>query len=326
MFVTTQTEQYDDLLGELADALAAVGVAVDVRDGALGVDGTRFVVAMVDRAHPTPAALAQIIADAPARRPAVVVADRISDAGREILRRAGWGWLDRRGHVRLWTNGVRIETPVPGMHEPAGGPHGNPWTTVGFEVALAALLEPTRVVAARHVAAVIGRSVGAAHELIGRLANVGLIGNASRLPLLPDLFWETAAHWPDDDWLGLPVGIDEIADRLGADRLVRVDERAATFGGARIAAAGDLPARAYVRSDRALRRVRSLADRNVRVQTWLRVAPVSFLPENPDVPPDPAHPWQVAHPLVCALRLAADPARGREIVENWGIVPTGVDA
>jgi hypothetical protein len=24
---------------------------------------------------------------------------------------------------------------------------------------------------------------------------------------------------------------------------------------------------------------------------------------------------------VCALRLAADPARGREIVEAWGIVP-----
>jgi len=29
----------------------------------------------------------------------------------------------------------------------------------------------------------------------------------------------------------------------------------------------------------------------------------------------------VAHPMVCALRLAADPSRGREIVESWGIVP-----
>jgi hypothetical protein len=29
----------------------------------------------------------------------------------------------------------------------------------------------------------------------------------------------------------------------------------------------------------------------------------------------------VAHPVLCAVRLAADPARGREIVEDWGIVP-----
>jgi hypothetical protein len=25
--------------------------------------------------------------------------------------------------------------------------------------------------------------------------------------------------------------------------------------------------------------------------------------------------------MVCALRLAADPARGREVVDDWGIVP-----
>jgi hypothetical protein len=25
--------------------------------------------------------------------------------------------------------------------------------------------------------------------------------------------------------------------------------------------------------------------------------------------------------MVCALRLARDPARGREIVQDWGIVP-----
>jgi hypothetical protein len=50
---------------------------------------------------------------------------------------------------------------------------------------------------------------------------------------------------------------------------------------------------------------------------------VRWLPENADHPPDATHPWRVAHPIVCAIRLAADPARGRETVEDWGIVPSG---
>jgi hypothetical protein len=53
----------------------------------------------------------------------------------------------------------------------------------------------------------------------------------------------------------------------------------------------------------------------------VRAAPVRWLPENEAHRPDDTHPWHVAHPLVCALRLAADPARGREMVEAWGIVP-----
>lgn len=321
MFVTAQTEKYSELLREIADALTSIGVAVDVHDRALQVDGTRVAVAMVDRAHPTPAELAQLVADAPSRRPAVVVADRISEPGREVLRRAGWGWLDRRGHLRMWTSGVRIEAPVPGIADNSGGTGANPWTTVGLELALAALIDPAQPVTARRMAPIIDRSVGAVHDIIGRFSTVGLVGNASHLPLLPDLFWETAAHWPDDEWLGLPVSLEAIAERLGSPALVRVDERAATLGGARIPAAGDLPARAYVPNARTLRRVRGLADRSEKTQTWVRVSPVTYLPENLDHPPNQLHPWRVAHPMICALRLAADPARGREVVDDWGIVP-----
>jgi hypothetical protein len=323
VFVTAQTTAAEDLLNEVADALVAIGVPAERGDGALVVDGNRFVVAFVDRAHPTPAALAGIVDEAPPLRPAMVIADRISEPGREVLRRAGWGWLDRRGHLRLWTHGVRIEAPIPGLADDPEIKAGNPWTTVGLEVAVAALLEPTRVVSTRHVAPLIGRSVGAVHEMTGRLAAIGLIGNTSRLPLLPDLFWETAAHWPDDGWMGLPVELDEAANRAGPDVLVRVDERAATLGGARIAAAGDQPARAYVPNVRVYRRLRALADRDAPPRIWVRVAPVRFLPENTEHPADAEHPWTVAHPLICALRLAADPARGREIVEDWGIVPDG---
>lgn len=322
MFVTARTEESRQLLGDLAEAAASIGVEARADDDALVVDGVRLGLRLVARAHPTPADLGQVVAEGTGRLPAVVVADRISEAGREVLRRGGWGWLDRRGHLRLWAAGIRVESPLP---EAAGAPgrsgSTNPWTTVGLEIALAALCHPDEPVTARRVAPIIGRSVGATHELIARFVEVGLVGPKTHLPLLPELFWETSAHWPDDGWVGLPVPLTEVAAKAGAHELLRVDERAATLGGAHITAAGDLPARCYVRSASALRRARSLAERGQPARCWVRPAPVAWLPENHEHQPDAAHPWHVAHPLVCALRLAADPARGREMVEAWGIVP-----
>ena len=148
----------------------------------------------------------------------------------------------------------------------------NPWTTVGLEVALAALIEPAEQVRARRLAPILGRSVGAVHERIASFVDLGLIGPSTRRPLLPELFWETAAHWPDDGWQPLPVGLDDVADAVGNDVLVRVDERAATLGGARIPAAGDLPARCYVPTAGGLRRALRLADRegDRAARSWVR--------------------------------------------------------
>lgn len=324
MFVTAGTPEFVDLAREVGDSLRSLGLDVREVDGALTVDGNRLALNIVSRAHPTPADLTQLVDELRGRQPAVVVADRISDAGRDVLRRTGWGWLDRRGHVRVWTPGLRIESPVAGRDQERPR-RANPWTTVGLEVALAALLDPDEPVTARRLAPRIGRSVGATHEAIARFTGTGLIGPTAPLPLLPELFWETAAQWPDDDWTPLPVDIEAVAAEVGPDVLVRVDERAATLGGARIAAVGDLPARCYVTSPGALRRARRGADRSLPTRTWVRAAPVQWLPDNPDHPPTDAHPWRVAHPVLCALRLAADPARGREIVDDWQIVPGGTN-
>lgn len=323
--MTAHTPLFEERQREVVDALDAIGVPVSYLDGSIQVDGVRLTLSIIDRAHPTPAAIAQIIADAPARRPAIVIADRISEPGRERLRRAGWGWLDRRGHVRLWTNGVRIDSPVPGAGATPDRASGNPWTTVGLEVALATMIEPSRQVSARHIAAVTDRSVGAVHDLIARFSTIGLIGKASRLPLMPELFWEAAAHWPDGDWLGLPQNITALTDIVEPHQIIRVDERAATLGGARIAAAGDMPARAYITNQRGLRRLRGMVDRDAPVRTWVRSAPVHYVPINAEFPADSEYPWTIAHPILCALRLAADPARGREIVEQWGIVQVGAE-
>ena len=87
---------------------------------------------------------------------------------------------------------------------------------------------------------------------------------------------------------------------------------------------GDLPARCYVPSAGALRRALRLVDRERRHPVLgPAVAGGAGCPENTEHPPDAAHPWRVAHPIVCALRLGRDPARGKEIVDAWGIVPGG---
>jgi hypothetical protein len=310
-----------ELIDELQAALATLDIQAEADGGTLIVDGIALNPRIEQRAHPTPAALAAMAETQPIRLPAIVVADRISDAGRETLREAGWGWLDRRGHLRIWAHGVRVETSFAGSD--SSPRTGNPWTTVGLEVALAALVDPTNTVTARRVAAVIGRSVGATHELIARFADNGLIGPRTHLPLLPELFWETSAHWPDDGWTPLPISITELAATLETVDLVRVDERAATLGGARIPAVGDLPARCYISSPQLLRRAQALADHDQPARCWVRPPPTRWLPEMPDPPSDPVHAWRPAHPIVSALRLAADASRGREIVESWGIVPQG---
>lgn len=321
MFVTAQTQEYVDLSREIADALGSLGLEVREVDGVLTVDGARLAINLVARAHPTPADLRELVEGAADRLPALVVADRISEPGRDELRRAGWGWLDRRGHLRVWTSGVRIESPVPTGIGTSRARIADPWTTVGLEVALAGLLAPEEQVTARRVAPRIGRSVGATHEIITRFVEVGLVGPITRQPLLPELFWEAAAHWPDDGWQPMPVDLDDLAIAVGPDILVRVDERAATLGGARIPAVGDIPARCYVTTAGALRRAMRLTDGDRVTRCWVRRSPVGWLPENADHPPGLDHPWRVAHPIVCALRLARDPSRGREIVDAWGIVP-----
>src|SRR4051812_10859058 len=106
VFVTARDEERAELLGDIAEALGALGVDARLDGDVLVVDGSRLMPAVVGRAHPTPADLRQMVGEASGTAPAVVVADRISDAGRDILRGAGWGWLDRRGHVRVWAPGV----------------------------------------------------------------------------------------------------------------------------------------------------------------------------------------------------------------------------
>lgn len=306
------------LMRELADALVALGVDVVTRENRLVADGVLVELPILQRAHPHPGVVAEMVANHGSE--AFLVADRLSESARQVLRDAGWSWLDRRGHLRIWIPGLRVDAPIGLGSSDGRGASNSPWTPVGLEIALHALMHPDQEVSARRIAADTGRSPGGTQEILNRFTAEGLIGSATRLPLLPDLFWETAAHWPDDGWTGVPVAITEAAEVVGAGKLLRVDERAATLGGARIAAAADLPARCYVGKD-GLRRLRALGPVDAKASLFVRLAPVRWLPELEGYEPDDSHPWRIAHPLLCALRIGADRSRGREIVQDWGVVP-----
>ena len=98
MFATSESPNGPStaLLDELRDALARLGIQAGGRGPGLEVDGRTVDLPIVERAHPNPAELAGLVE---AGGPAILVADRLSDAGRAVLREAGWSWLDRRGHV-----------------------------------------------------------------------------------------------------------------------------------------------------------------------------------------------------------------------------------
>jgi hypothetical protein len=168
---------------------------------------------------------------------------------------------------------------------------------------------------------VIGRSAGGTQQILSRFTEHGLIGPTSRLPVLPELFWETAARWPDEGWTPIGLDVGSIASTVGGELPIRVDERAATLGGARIPAAGDMPPRCYV-SKAQLRRLQQ-ARETANPRVWVRESPVRWVPLLDEIDAEEAHPWRIAHPMLCALRLGADHARGRELVEAWGIIPDG---
>src|SRR5690242_8839887 len=106
MFVTSRTP----VGRELAEALRAAGLEVGTPDGRIAVDGVVVELPVVERSHPHPGELATLVeggADEDGG-PGIVVADRISSSGRDVLRDAGWSWLDRRGHLRIWQPGLRV--------------------------------------------------------------------------------------------------------------------------------------------------------------------------------------------------------------------------
>lgn len=315
---------------EIAAALKRAGVPASVRgDGTLVVDGAAVRLELRRMAVVTPAIARGL------RKPAkdslgVVVADRISEEARRELVARGWGWLDRRGHVRLWGHGLRVATEVERLvPAPARARFASVFPPVGIEVALALLKEPDRDWTVKDLASKLGRAASGVSERLRALRDGGLVDRRNH-PMRPDLFWELVGPWHERatglaefpgltgsfarlSWLGLPSD------------WVLTDTQAALLLGAPVVASADGPPDFYVPQpsfvDLAMSHFGS-----ARGDAAATVRPIRYAGIHEAEPfRTTAAGFRVAHPVVVALDLAHDRARGREIVDAWDPAPLMVE-
>lgn len=260
--------------------------------------------------------------------PGVVVADRVAERSRQTLRDNGWGWLDRRrGHLRVWVPGLRLDTAVTPTAAPAataGSKPTNPFTPAGRNLALWLLTHPDDHASPRALHRELDISAGQVSNLLHALEAESLL-RRDRRPLVPELFWALAEHWqPRRHALAAMPTPAELAaaPELRAERWVLTDTAAALAHGAPVVAHPDSPVDLYLPDERALS---WLLARSVLAAEWSqRLATVAVAPS--PLACDPrlrtlATPWPLAHPVVVALDLAADRGRGRQIVDEWAPPP-----
>jgi hypothetical protein len=239
--------------------------------------------------------------------------------------------LDRRGHLRLCSGGLIVDTEVPGFD--TRGDRARPVleTDVGLDVACALLAYPEDRLSVRQTVAITGRSLAAVHAALTGLRQAGLTDGSGK-PLNPDLFWEVSSRWrprrialggcpqPGDatrtDQLGL--GFDGGEDSEG---WAVCDTVAANAYGAAAVVGRAYPPDFYVPSERTVRVARQLygdATYEARHAT-VAVPPVAWVcrrrVDTTRLERDQA--WPVVHPVFVALDLAVDPSRGREILDGW---------
>jgi hypothetical protein len=325
---------------DVKDALGSLGV--EAVAGAGGepdlvvrlADGSTLAFEVQSLAAPSPSEVAKLVGRVrPVHHP-VLVADRLVPASRSVLNEAGWGWLDRRGHLRLRAGSLIVDADVPGIETSSGRSRPVLETDVGLDVACALLAFPEDRLSVRRTVEVTGRSLAAVHGALTGLRAAGLTDGSGK-PATPDLFWEVAPRWrprriplggspqPGDarrtDQLGL--GLDDVADTAG---WAVCDTVAANAYGAAAVVGGAFPPDFYVPSERIVRVARQVfgeATFETRGST-VAVPPVAWACRRrvDTVKLGRDHPWAewpVVHPLFVALDLALDPSRGREILDGW---------
>jgi hypothetical protein len=250
----------------------------------------------------------------------VVVGDLITGPAQEALRNAGWGWLDRRGHVVLRGKGVHIDADVPTDGRPTAGALPRPISgTAAVAWAAALLMSPADPPSMRAVARRVSLKLKAAPLI-----------RADGRPLVPELFWALAEEWHPG-----PVALAELPPtgdvRTYAALGVNLDEDgpgwavAGTVGaavwGAPLAIGAAYPPDFYVPSAAELRQATlrlGEASRFEERTCTVAVAPTPLMcTERFRRESDEWGHWRFTHGLFAALDLAQDRARGAEILADW---------
>jgi hypothetical protein len=309
---------------DLVKALAAIGVdgVVEPAAGRRAPSRADFVVRVggrqvvgearsVVRESDAGGVAAQLEGEIGSRAYGIVVADQVSEGARAVLRKAGIGWLDRRGHLRLSVPGVLIDTDLPKELRETREKQVDPWSPMGLDVAVALLKQPDVSASPVRIARLIGaRSHGRVSAILAELERRFLVA-ADRKPLAKELFWELAAVWaPRWEPLRRSVAPEEGPFKLSGTI-------GALWHRAPVAAGVNYPPDLYVPSRRALREVLrtfGLQGEDAAVPAArVAVCPSRFAWGLSGLEGDE---FPVADQLVVALDLAQDP-RGREILDGW---------
>jgi hypothetical protein len=201
---------------------------------------------------------------------------------------------------------------------------------VTLEVAASLLLAPERPASIRGLARELYRSASSISAAIAALQNAQLVDDRY-LPIVPDLFWETA-----DAWRPATTAVSRI-DLLHDPAITKVlrtawdvvagssgwaltDTLAAAAYGAPVGVRADFPPDFYVPDEATAHRAATMlgvpASEAARGAT-LHVAPVRQVCAIRRPAQGTETPWPLTHPLFVALDLAGDPGRGREILDGW---------
>ena len=300
---------------DLAAALGTAGLRIEragKRSLKVRFDDVRFDLDVFPAAYATGARADQLIHEPhPAGTVPVLVADRVTADAKDRLAEAGWGWLDRRGHLRVRSPGLLVDTKVPASIREGTAPGEPIRGRAGIAIAYRLLTHPEEPVSTTRSG--LGFAPSTISEALTRLRAAGLVDEGGSA-IAPELFWALAEGWaPDRVWLS------EEPDPTASDTAgwcVTGTVAAAELGAPVVStgAAHDLYVPGPVAVTIAARRHGVARDAGVAAAS-IAVAPAS---EVTDEPLQRVHQgWPLAHPVAVALDLAQDRARGREILEDW---------
>ena len=296
------------------------------------VDGIELPIELKTAAVITPDTVTRMVAQSDKRRgnlAHLAVGDLVTAAAQDALREAGWGWLDRRGHLLLRAKGVHIDADVPADERPtAGTPAHTISGMAAISWAAALLMSPEDPPAMREVARRVSLSHSAIVAAAKKLKAASLV-RADGRPLVPELFWALA-----EEWHPAPVALAELppagdASTYGALE-VNLDDGpgwavAGTIGavawGAPLVIGSEYPPDFYVPTTAELRQATLRLGEAARFEDRACTVAVAPTPlacvERFERQSSEWGRWRFARGLFAALDLAQDRARGAEILESW---------
>ncbi len=302
-------------------------------DLTVSIDGIEVPILVKAASVVTPEVVARMVAAPEKRRKLVArvaVGDLITLPAQGVLRDAGWGWLDRRGHLVLRAKGVHIDADVPADTRPSTGQAQKRISgAAAISWAVSLLIAPDDPPSMREVARRASLSHSAIVAAAKRLKDAALV-RADGRPLVPELFWAVAEEWhPTPVALAQlpPAGDAGTYGALGVN--LEADEPgwavAGTVGavawGAPVVIGSAYPPDFYVPSAVELRQATLRLGEAPRYEDracTVAVAPTPLVcARRFDRDSSEWGGWRFAHGLFAALDLARDQARGAEILDDW---------